>query len=134
MNISPIKAKRDYERALLRIDHLMDAKPGTKTGDELDVLTIIVEAYEAKHHAVSPPDPVEAIRFRMEQLGMTRRDLEALLGGRGRVSEILSRKRRLSLTMIRRIHRTLRIPLESLNGTAAYVRLEPPHMNAKNFS
>ena len=97
---------------MLRIDHLMDAKPGTKAGDELDVLTTLVEAYEAKHHAVSPPDPVEAIRFRMEQLGMTRRDLEALLGGRGRVSEILSKKRRLSLT-------TLRIPLESLIGTAA---------------
>ena len=93
MNISPIKTTRDYERTLIRIEQLMDAKPGTKTGDELDVLTIIVEVYEAKRHAVSPPDPVEAIRFRMEQLGMTRRDLEALLGGRGRVSEILSRKR-----------------------------------------
>ena len=109
MNISPIKTKRDHERALLRIEHLMDAKLGTKAGDELDILTTLVEAYEAKHHAVSPPDPVEAIRFR----------LEALLGGRGRVSEILSKKRGLSLTMIRRIHRTLHIPLESLIGTAA---------------
>ena len=77
------------------------------------------EAYEAKHHAVSPPDPVAAIRFRMEQLGMSRKDLEALLGGQGRVSEILSKKRSLSLTMIRRIHHTLHIPLESLIGTAA---------------
>ncbi|CAI4034210.1 DNA-binding protein [Nitrospira tepida] len=119
MNIFPIKTKQDYERALLRIEQLMDAKPGTKAGDELDILTTLVEAYESKHHAVSPPHPVEAIRFRMEQLGMTRKDLEALLGGRGRVSEILNGKRGLSLEMIRRIHRTLHIPLESLIGTAA---------------
>jgi HTH-type transcriptional regulator/antitoxin HigA len=119
MNISPIKSKRDYERALSRIEHLMDAKPGTKAGDELDVLTTLVEAYEAKHYAIFPPDPIEAIKFRMDQLGMTRKDLEAMLGGRGRVSEILSGKRGLSLEMIRRLHRTLRIPLESLIGTAA---------------
>ncbi len=119
MNISPIKSKRDYERALSRIEHLMDAKPGTKAGDELDVLTTLVEAYEAKHHAIFPPDPIEAIKFRMDQLGMTRKDLEAMLGGRGRVSEILSGKRGLSLEMIRRLHRRLRIPLESLIGTAA---------------
>jgi HTH-type transcriptional regulator/antitoxin HigA len=119
MNISPIKSKRDYERALSRIEHLMDAKPGTKAGDELDVVTTLVEAYEAKHYAIFPPDPIEAIKFRMDQLGMTRKDLEAMLGGRGRVSEILSGKRGLSLEMIRRLHRTLRIPLESLIGTAA---------------
>jgi len=119
MNISPIKSKRDYERALSRIERLMDAKPGTMSGDELDVLTTLVEAYEAKHHAICPPDPIEAIKFRMDQLGMTRKDLEAVLGGRGRVSEILSRKRGLSLEMIRRLHRTLGIPLESLIGTAA---------------
>jgi HTH-type transcriptional regulator/antitoxin HigA len=119
MNISPIKSKRDYDRVLSRIEHLMDAKPGTKAGDELDVLTTLVEAYEAKHHAICPPDPIEAIKFRIDQLGMTRKDLEAVLGGRGRVSEILSGKRGLSLEMIRRLHRTLRIPLESLIGTAA---------------
>ncbi len=119
MHIKPIKSKRDYERALSRIERLMDAKPGTKSGDELDVLTTLVEGYEAKHHAICPPDPIEAIKFRMDQLGMTRKDLEAVLGGRGRVSEILSRKRGLSLAMIRRLHRTLGIPLESLIGTAA---------------
>lgn len=75
----------------------MDAKPGTKNGDELDVLTTLVEAYEAKHHAIYPPDPIETIKFRMDQLGMTRKDLEAMLGGRGRVSEILAKKRDLSL-------------------------------------
>lgn len=102
-----------------RIEQLMDAKLGTKNGDELDVLTTLVEVYEAKHYAICPPDPIEAIKFRMDQLDMTRKDLEAILGGRGRVSELLTGKRSLSLEMIRRLHRTLRIPLESLVGTAA---------------
>jgi HTH-type transcriptional regulator/antitoxin HigA len=119
MTISPIKTKTDYEDALRRIEQLMDAKLSTKAGDEFDVLTTLVEAYEAKHYAICPPDPVEAIKFRMDQLGMTRKDLETILGGRGRVSEILTGKRHLSLEMIRRLHRTLRIPLESLVGTAA---------------
>jgi len=119
MNIAPIKTTRDYEHTLRRIEQLMDAKPGTKSGDELDVLTTLAEAYEAKHYAIYPPDPVEAITFRMDQLGMTRKDLETILGGRGRVSEILAKKRGLSLEMIRRLHRELRIPLESLVGTAA---------------
>lgn len=119
MTIAPIKTTRDYERALHRIERLMDAKPGTKNGDELDVLTTLVEAYETKHHAIYPPDPIEAIKFRMDQLGMTRKDLEAMLGGRGRVSEILTKKRGLSLEMIRRLHHKLHIPLESLVGTAA---------------
>ena len=105
MNVTPIKTTRDYDRALRRIERLMDAKPGGKNGDELDVLTTLVEAYEAKHHAIYPPDPVEAIKFRMDQLGLTRKDLEAMLGGRGRVSEILTKKRGLSLEIIRRLHR-----------------------------
>ena len=83
------------------------------------MLTTLAEAYEAKHYAICPPDPIEAIKFRMDQLGMTRKDLEAMLGGRGRVSEILTKKRGLSLEMIRRLHRKLNIPLESLVGTAA---------------
>lgn len=119
MTITPIRSQRDHKRALHRIEELMDAKPRTKAGDELDVLTTLVEAYEAKHYAVYPPDPIEAIKFRMDQLGMTRKDLEAMLGGRGRVSEILTRKRGLSLEMIRRLHRKLHIPLESLIGAAA---------------
>lgn len=119
MTIAPIKTNRDYERTLQRIEQLINAKPGTKAGDELDVLTTLVEAYEAKHHTIYPPDPIEAIKFRMDQLGMTRKDLETLLGGRGRVSEVLAKKRGLSLQMIRRLHRELRIPLESLVGTAA---------------
>jgi HTH-type transcriptional regulator/antitoxin HigA len=85
----------------------------------LDVLTTLVEAFEAKHYAICPPDPIDAIKFRMDQLGLTRKDLETMLGGRGRVSEILAKKRSLSLEMIRRLHRKLHIPLESLIGTAA---------------
>jgi HTH-type transcriptional regulator/antitoxin HigA len=119
MNITPFKTTRDHDRALRRIERLMDAKTGSKNGDELDVLTTLVEAYEAKHHAICPPDPVEAIKFRLDQLGLTRKDLEVMLGGRGRVSEILTRERGLSLKMIRRLHRELHIPLEGLVGTAA---------------
>lgn len=126
MTIAPIKTKRDYDRTLRRIEQLMDAKPGTKSGNELDVLTTLVEAYEAKHYVICPPDPIEAIKFRMDQLGMSRKDLEAIMGGRGRVSEILTGKRSLSLEMIRRLHRELHIPLESLVGTAAERPLRHP--------
>lgn len=119
MTITPIKTARDYENALRRIEQLMDAAPNTKRGDELDILTTLVEAYEAKHHPIYPPDPIEAIKFRMDQLSMTRKDLEGVLGGRGRVSEVLNGKRGLSLEMIRRLHRKLDIPLESLVGLAA---------------
>jgi HTH-type transcriptional regulator / antitoxin HigA len=118
-DIRPIKSVRDYERVLHRIEQLMEARPHTKAGDELDVLTTLVEVYEEKHYRVCPPDAIEAIRFRMDQLGMKRKDLEALIGGRGRVSEVLSRKRSLTLPMIRRLHRALQIPLESLVSTAA---------------
>ena len=79
MNITPMKTARDYDRTLQRIEQLMDAKPGTKHGDELDVLTTLVDVYEARHHVIYPPNPVEAIKFRMDQLGMTRKDLEARL-------------------------------------------------------
>jgi HTH-type transcriptional regulator/antitoxin HigA len=119
MNVIPIKTTRDYDRALRRIERLMDAKPNTKNGDELDVLTTLVEAYEAKHHAICLPGLVEAIKFRMDPLGMTRKDLEAMLGGRGRGSEILTKKRGLSLEMIRKLHRELHLLLEGLVGTAA---------------
>ncbi len=119
MNIRPIKSERDYEETLHRIERLMNAKPGTKQGDELDILTTLVEAYESKRHAIFPPDPLEAIKFRMDQLGLTRKDLEGIIGGRGHISEVLSGKRGLSIHMIRRLHRQLGIPLESLIGTAA---------------
>lgn len=116
MDIQPIKNEADYERALAEIRRLWDAVPDSPEGDRLDVLVTLVEAYEAAHHPVDPPDPVEAILFRMEQQGLTRKDLEPILGSRARVSEILNRKRSLSLDMIRSLHKNLHIPLESLVG------------------
>jgi HTH-type transcriptional regulator/antitoxin HigA len=114
MRIQPIRTDADHAAALRRIDELMDAAPGTPAADELDVLATLVEAYEDRHFPVADPDPLAAIQFRMEQLGLTRKDLEPLLGSRGRVSEVLNGRRALSLQMIRRLHRELGIPLESL--------------------
>lgn len=115
-NIKPIKNESDYEAALARIEALWGSKPDTAEGDELEVRFTLVEAYEAKHHAIEPPDPVEAIKFEMERRGLVRKDLEAYLGKRGRVSEILNRKRSLSIEMIRNLHAGLGIPLGSLVG------------------
>lgn len=114
MNIKPIKTEADYNATLDEIEPLWGAPSGTPEGDKLDVLATLVEAYELKHHPIYPPDPVEAIKFRMDQLGMTRKDLEPYLGPRSRISEIFNRKRELSLTMIRSLHKRLGIPLESL--------------------
>jgi HTH-type transcriptional regulator/antitoxin HigA len=116
MKIQPIRTDADHAAALRRIDSLMDARAGTPEADELDVLATLVEAYEDRHFPVADPDPLAAILFRMEQLGLTRKDLEPLLGSRGRVSEVLNGRRALSLQMIRRLHRELEIPLESLVG------------------
>src|SRR6266404_4260373 len=112
-HISPIKTEADYRAALAEIDRLMDAESGTRRGDRLDVLATLVDAYEAIHWAIEPPDPIDAIKLRMEQRGLTRVDLQRLLGGSGRVSEILNRKRPLSVDMMRRLHRELDIPAES---------------------
>jgi HTH-type transcriptional regulator/antitoxin HigA len=114
MNIHPINTQGDYDNALRRIDALMDAEPGSEEGAELDVLVTLVEAYERKNFPVDAADPVAAILFRMEQTGITRKDLEPLLGGRNRVSEVLNRKRTLSLKQIRRLHDGLNIPFENL--------------------
>ena len=114
MNIKPIRTEDDYRAALADIDRLMDAEPDTPEGDRLDVLATLVEAWEEKHVPIEEPDPIEAIRHRMEALGMNRKELEALIGGRSRVSEVLNRKRPLSLTMIRRLSETLRIPASAL--------------------
>ncbi len=116
MTIHPVKTDRDYRKALLRIDELMDAIPGTEAGDELDVVATLVEAYERDHFTISTPDPVAAILFRMEQMGLDRKALEPFLGGRSRVSEVLNRKRNLSMSQIRRLHDGLNIPLENLIG------------------
>jgi HTH-type transcriptional regulator/antitoxin HigA len=114
MKIQPIKSERDHGRALREIDRLSDARPNTAQGDLLELWVTLVEAYEARHHAIPPPDPIEAIKFRMEQLGLSRADLAEYLGGRSRVSEVLSRKRSLSVGMMRRLHKELHIPADSL--------------------
>jgi HTH-type transcriptional regulator / antitoxin HigA len=114
MEIKPIKSERDYQRMLAEIDRLMDARAGTQAGDRLDILAMLAEAWEEKHHAIEPPDPVEAIRFAMEQLGLTRRDLEPFIGSRARVAEVLNHKRPLTLAMIRRLHKGLGISAEVL--------------------
>lgn len=114
MNIKPLKTEADYERALARINKLMDAAPDTKEGDELDVLSVLVEKYEAAHYPVDAPDPVQAIRFQMEHYGLKDKDLIEYIGKSGRVSEVLAYKRKLTLPMIRRLRAGLNIPTESL--------------------
>lgn len=121
MKIRPIKSEADYDAALVEIHKLWGAEADTPRGDRLDVLLTLVDAYEKEHHPIDPPDPVEAIKFRMEQLGITRKDLEASIGSRGRVSEVLNRKRELSLTMIRQLHHNFNIPLESLIGDNEHI-------------
>lgn len=114
MNIKPIKSEADYEAALARIMILMDAEKDTPEGDELDVLGTLVEAYEAKLYAIAKPNPVEAIRFRMEQYGLQDKDLVPYIGHSGRVSEVLNYRRKLTLPMIRRLNEGLKISTESL--------------------
>ena len=114
MEIHPVKTESDYDAALEEIDQLWGSPEGTTAGDRLDVLLILVESYESRHHPVEPPDPIEAIKFRMKQMNLTRKDIEPLIGSRGRVSEVFNRRRSLSLPMIRRLHNTLHIPLECL--------------------
>ena len=114
MNIKPIKTKKDYEQALVRLEVIFDAKKGTAKGDELELLGMLVDNYENEKFPIGFPDPVEAIKFRMEQLGYTQTDLALVVGLKSRASEILNRKRKLSLEMIRQIHDRLNIPTEVL--------------------
>ncbi|MEO8147021.1 MAG: DNA-binding protein [Bacteroidia bacterium] len=114
MNIKPIKTKKDYEQALKRIEQLWGAKRNTPNGDEFDVLCTLVESYEAKHYHIPPPDPIEAIKFRMEQMNLSNKDMIEFFGSRSSVSEVLSRKRNLTIKMIQKLHRGLGIPAESL--------------------
>jgi HTH-type transcriptional regulator / antitoxin HigA len=114
MNIKPIKSDRDHRRVLQEIDGLMDAAANTAAGDRLDILATLVEAWEARHHAIEAPDPVAAIRFAMEHRGLTRKELEPLIGSRARVAEVLNGKRMLTLAMIRRLHEGLGISAEVL--------------------
>jgi len=114
MNIKPIRTKGDHRDALKEIEGLMSARPRTPEGERLDILVTLVEAWERKHEPMDLPDPVEAIKFRMEQSGLGPKDLVPMIGRLNRVYEVLSRKRALTLTMIRRLHRDLGIPAESL--------------------
>jgi HTH-type transcriptional regulator / antitoxin HigA len=112
--VKPIRTDRDYEAALKEVERLWGAKAGTLDGDRLDVLATLIDAYEGEHYPMDPPDPVEAIKFRMEQQGLTRRDLEEIIGTRTRIAEVLNRKRGLSIAMIRRLHERLGISADVL--------------------
>lgn len=112
--LKPIRRKSDYKAALVEAERLWGAKSGTPKGDRLDVLATLIDAYEASHYAMDPPDPIDAIQFRMEQLGLTRKDLEPLIGTRARVAEVMNRKRSLSIDMIRRLYEQLGISAEVL--------------------
>ena len=112
--VRPIRSKRDHAAALKEVERLWGAKAGTRHGDRLDVLETLIEAYEEEHYPIDPPDPIEAIKFRMEQQGLTRRDLEEIIGTRTRIAEVLNRKRGLSIAMIRRLNERLGIPAEVL--------------------
>ena len=113
-DLRPIRSEKDYERALAEVEELWGAKAGTPKGDRLDILATLIDAYETEHYPMDPPDPIEAIKFRMEQQGLTRKDLEEILGTRTRVSEVLNRKRGLSINMIRALHDKLGISAEIL--------------------
>jgi HTH-type transcriptional regulator/antitoxin HigA len=114
MDIKPIKTETDYQAALEEIEKLFDAAPDTPEGDRLDVLVTLVEAYEEKHYSIPKPDPIEAILYHMESRGLARRDLQPYIGSRARVSEVLNRKRPLTMEMIRNLHKGLGIPAEIL--------------------
>ena len=114
MQLKPIRTETDYDAALAEIERLMEAEPDTTEGDRLDILTTLVEAYEAAHHPIEAPDPIAALEYFMEQRGITRADLVPLLGSRSRVSEILNRRRRLTIEMAWRLHRELGMPAEAV--------------------
>ena len=115
MNIKPIKTKKDYQNALKRVEKIWNAKPNSKAGDELDILATLIEHYEENNYPILPPDPIEAIKFRMDQIGLEQKDLAKIIGA-NRTSEILKRKRNLTLKMIRLLHLNFGIPTDSLIG------------------
>ena len=121
MDIHPIRNDRDHARALRQMKRLWRARPSASDAEKLEILVTLVDAYEAKHHPIDPPDPIEAIRFRMEQEELTRADLEKLIGSRARVSEILNRRRPLTVKMIRRLRDALGISADVLIGRESSV-------------
>ena len=114
MKITPIKNENDYQNALNRLEEIFDAKMGTKHGDELEILSILIDKYENEHFPIEMPDPIEAIKFRMEQMGLKQKDLAEILGFTSRVSEVLNKKRKLTLEMVRNLNTKLHIPTEVL--------------------
>lgn len=114
MNISPIRNENDYQKALVRLEAIFDSKKGTKEGDELEILSILIDKYENETSPIGLPDPIEAIKFRMEQMGMKQKDLAEVVGFKSRVSEILNKKRKLTLEMIRKLNTNLHIPTDVL--------------------
>lgn len=114
MKFGILKTKEEYETALERLNEIFDSPANSKEGDEAELLVLLIENYENKHYPIDAPDPIEAIKFRMEQMGMKKKDLAEVLGYKSRVTEILNRKRKLSLNMIRNLHEKLKIPYESL--------------------
>tara|TARA_R110000850_G_scaffold80862_1_gene173627 strand:- start:178926 stop:179285 length:360 start_codon:yes stop_codon:yes gene_type:complete len=114
MKILPIRNEKDYQKALNRLEDIFDAKKGTEEGDELEILSILIDQYEKENFPIGMPDPIEAIKFRMEQMGMNQKDLAEVVGFKSRVSEILNKKRKLTLNMIRKLNTTLHIPTEVL--------------------
>lgn len=116
MNIKPIKTEEDYKLALLRMEAIFHAEEGSPEGDEAEILMLIIEKYEDEYYHIEDPDPIEAIKFMMEQNALKQKDLAAIIGYKSRVSEVLSRKRKLSLEMIRNLHDELNISYESLMG------------------
>ncbi len=114
MDIKPIRTKADYRTALREVERLWEAEPGTPDGDRVEILVTLIEAYEAKHHPIEAPDPIAAVEFMMEQKGLSRRDLEPVIGSRARVSEVLTKRRPLTLPMIRQLSSLLDIPADIL--------------------
>ena len=114
MKIKPIKNEEDFQHALNRLEEIFDAQRGTEEGDELEILSILIDNYENEHFQIEMPDPIEAIKFRMEQMGMKQKDLAEVIGFKSRVSEILNKKRKLTLEMIRNLNTKLHIPTEVL--------------------
>ncbi|MBK8485988.1 MAG: helix-turn-helix domain-containing protein [Saprospiraceae bacterium] len=114
MKINPIHSRKDYQSAMKRIDEIFDSKKGSPTGNELEILSILVDHYERENFPIESPEPIEAIKFRMEQMGMNQNELAKIIGQKSRASEILNKKRKLSLEMIRKLTKTLNIPSEVL--------------------
>lgn len=119
MTIQPIRNDADLRAAFERLESIFQATPGTPEADEMEVLATLVESYENRHYPIGPADPVDAIKFRMDQQGLAAKDLEPFIGSSGRVSEVLNRKRSLSLRMVQRLHHGLKIPYDSLLSNAS---------------